>query len=554
MGHLKLILLQIILLLTHIVNGLDPLVETNVGLIKGIRADDGEYSMFLGIPYAKVDLDNPFGPSTPYPVFNDTFEAYDDSSKCPQFDETNKVVVGTLDCLHLNVHVPNSATTKNLLPVMVSIHAGGFMRGSGGKSQYGTKYLIRHDVLVVTFNYRPGLYGFMCLGTPEVPGNQGLKDQLIALRWVKANIKAFGGDPDRVTIVGESAGGRSVDFFLMAEDENLFNKAILQSGNSLSPLAPVTGETILENTELPIVLAGNLGFETEDFREAVSFLKTVDPTLLVGVAHNLGLVFNACVEEQLDGVEIYVPDYTINRKVPKVRITPILLGFNNNERYFVHSSKDNSYYNGLDYFGTFLKNYFTFNEEQLAEAEQLVRNFYIGDEELSVDVKQELADFDSDFTYVHPTQRRIAHYMSNGAQKIYQYMFSYDSARNHYKIANNVTVPGAIHADELGYLFDMNSLPDSPTPEDQLMIDRMTTMWTNFAKYGDPTPETSDLLPVKWEPITDSNWYYYNIDSDLTLERRPFNRRMTFLDLFFKMYGQYQNGYRITEDGINTVK
>ncbi|XP_022835133.1 bile salt-activated lipase-like [Spodoptera litura] len=128
-----------------------------------------------------------------------------------------------------------------------------------------------------------------------------------------------------------------------------------------------------------------------------------------------------------------------------------------------------------------------------------------------------------------------------GGRTVYRYVFSYSGNRNLLKILFNLNATGAIHADELGYLFDNVELfGEQVTSQDQLMIDRLTTLWTNFAKYGDPTPAMSDLLPVKWQPITKTSQPYLNLDSDLTLGARPFHDRMAFWDLFYKLYRNQQ--------------
>ncbi|KOB73567.1 Uncharacterized protein OBRU01_10551 [Operophtera brumata] len=223
---------------------IDPLVDTKLGLIRGLQSSNGQYSMFMGIPYATVEEGNPFG------GFDKVFEAYDDSAICPQVEEFNNTIVGSLDCLHLNVYVPNTASSQERLPVLVWIYGGGFSIGFSGRHLYGPGYLVRHDIILVTLNYRLGPYGFMCLDNPAVPGNQGLKDQRIALKWVKDNIEAFGGDANKITIFGESAGASSVDLHLYYQEERLFEQVIMQSGSALSPWA------VLEpDTSVPLALA-----------------------------------------------------------------------------------------------------------------------------------------------------------------------------------------------------------------------------------------------------------------------------------------------------------
>lgn len=126
------------------------------------------------------------------------------------------------DCLHLNVFTPSlpseppSETPQ--LPVMVWFHGGGFVTGSAQSSMYGAKHLVQEGVVVVTVNYRLGPLGFLCLPDVGIHGNMGLKDQRMSLAWVRENIKGFGGNPDNVTIFGQSAGGSSVHLHYLSEN------------------------------------------------------------------------------------------------------------------------------------------------------------------------------------------------------------------------------------------------------------------------------------------------------------------------------------------------
>ncbi|OTF69556.1 hypothetical protein BLA29_012012, partial [Euroglyphus maynei] len=136
------------------------------------------------------------------------------------------------DCLYLSVYRPELMPEKNQLPVMVWIHGGAFISGSIFDDIYNPSYMvIMGDVIVVTINYRLGPFGFLYDGTDNAPGNQGLYDQILALKWVKNNIGNFGGDPKRVTIFGESAGSMSISALILSPlTEGLFIRAILQSG------------------------------------------------------------------------------------------------------------------------------------------------------------------------------------------------------------------------------------------------------------------------------------------------------------------------------------
>ncbi|OWR53771.1 carboxyl/choline esterase CCE006a [Danaus plexippus plexippus] len=515
----------------------DPLVETKQGIIRGVRADAGDYSMFLGIPFGKVDENNPFGLATPYPKFEETFLADDESSICPQIEEFNKTIVGSLDCLHLNVYVPNVASSRNKLPVLVWIYGGGFQIGFSGRYLHGPQYLVRHDVIMVTLNYRLGPYGFMCLDTPEVPGNQGLKDQLLGLRWIKDNIESFGGDVNKITLMGESAGAVSVELHLWSQQEKLFNSVILQSGSVYSPWVIIDTDVTQA-----IRLAGRLGFDTDSTSEAISFLAKTDTRLVIAAASEMSMAFGVCVEKEFDNVESIITEHPRNSNVPMAKNIPILTGFNNKERMVSYLDQPDSYFANLDVFNSSLSAVLEYDEE-FHEMAALVRHFYIGDEEFSQDVKWELIDFSSDNSYIYPVHESIDKFLDNGAEKLYHYVFSYSGDRNFVKKRYNITENGAAHADEISFLFDMTYDPSIPTTEDQHIIDVMTTLWTNFVKYGNPTPETTELLPVKWLPVTKDSLNCLNIDTELSLQRNIYHERMSFWKLFFKTNQGKIKGY-----------
>lgn len=314
----------------------------------------------------------------------------------------------------------------------------------------------------------------MCLDTPEVPGNQGLKDQLRALRWVKENIDSFGGDVNKITIFGSSAGGVSVDYHLLSIQEKIFDKAITQSGTSLAPWAFIDSDRTL-----PIRIAEKLGVVINDSEQAVEYLSNLDPKTVVAASLDLSVTYRPCIEKEFEGIESFITVYPVNTPIPKVKDTPILIGYNNLEKLFEYANKLPEEYNE-DVFVNNLNLAFNAVDEKLVK---IVRNFYIGDEDVSIDVKYDLAEFDSDFTFIHPIHRSIPKYLENGG-KVFYYVFKYGGGRNYAKLRENITGPGAIHSDEKGYLFDMAVLPETPTVEDQAIIDKMTTMWTNFVKYG----------------------------------------------------------------------
>lgn len=212
-----------------------PIIETKNGQIRGnilsSRHENPFYS-FRGIPFAKPPI-NELRFKAPQPVepWNNTLYATEDGPLCPQ--AWKKPSDMSEDCLKLNVYttaLPNTFT-KYKKPVIVYIHGGGFYVGSGVSWDYGgPEYMMDRDVVFVTINYRLGALGFMSLGTSDCPGNAGFKDQVLALKWVRDNIELFGGDPDSVTIIGNSAGASSVTLHMISPmSKGLFHKAIVMS-------------------------------------------------------------------------------------------------------------------------------------------------------------------------------------------------------------------------------------------------------------------------------------------------------------------------------------
>lgn len=217
-------------------------VATEFGVVKG-RVEDGVRS-FLGIPYAAPPVGElRFGPPAPHPGWDEPREALQFGPGCPQIAEGAQDPSGDEDCLTLNVWVPDDDASH---PVMVWFHGGGFVRGSSCEPQFDGATLARSQgVVVVTLNYRLGALGWLAapeLATAGSSGNFGLRDQIAALAWVKANIASFGGDPARVTLFGESAGGSSVACLLGSPAaDGLYHAAIVQSGGDPSSL-PAPGD------------------------------------------------------------------------------------------------------------------------------------------------------------------------------------------------------------------------------------------------------------------------------------------------------------------------
>uniref|UniRef100_A0A1Y1LSP7 Carboxylic ester hydrolase n=1 Tax=Photinus pyralis TaxID=7054 RepID=A0A1Y1LSP7_PHOPY len=201
----------------------DPIVVIKSGKLRGKVEIDycgGKYYSFRGIPYAKPPIGNlRFKAPLPPDQWSGIRDAVKHQSECCCRDLMFNQIIGSEDCLYLNVYTPQiHCESMHLKPVMFWIHGGGFVRGSGNSDTYGPDFLITQDVVIVTINYRLGILGFLNFEDPslDVPGNAGLKDQVMGLKWVRENIANFGGDPSNVTIFGESAGAASVHLLMLS--------------------------------------------------------------------------------------------------------------------------------------------------------------------------------------------------------------------------------------------------------------------------------------------------------------------------------------------------
>ncbi len=231
------------------------------GIIRGSVTDDGAVHIYEGIPYAASPVgDLRFRPPQAVVAWDSVRDTTEFSPACMQNPRAPDSFYGpgaedvSEDCLFLNVWTA-AASPAEKQPVMVWIHGGGLRNGHGGRATYDGEALARRGVVLVTINYRLGPFGFLAhpllsaesvsLGGPDASGNQGLHDQIAALRWVQNNIGSFGGDPDRVTIFGESAGSWSVHFLQASPlAAGLFHGVIGESGTAWNtrPLRQATSE------------------------------------------------------------------------------------------------------------------------------------------------------------------------------------------------------------------------------------------------------------------------------------------------------------------------
>jgi carboxylesterase type B len=295
-------------------------VDTKNGRLEGEAR--GSYYAFEGIRYAEPPLgENRFEPPKPYSTkWEGVLPAKNIGSTCIQWDilqaTSEDKMSGDEDCLFLNVYKPTTLPTAEPLPVIVHIHGGGFMFGSG--AFYGPELIMKSGKFIyVSFNYRLGPLGFLSTKNELIPGNMGLKDQVIALKWVQENIQSFGGDKDSITLTGFSAGGAAVHLHYMSPlSTGLFHRGISHSGNALAPWV-LTENAVDKFT----ALAEKLNCSHENQKEVVKCLKSVPGTDIVRTIPKFGESIGPVYKHPLTPFGIVVEPAHVNAFISKTPIT-----------------------------------------------------------------------------------------------------------------------------------------------------------------------------------------------------------------------------------------
>ena len=518
----------------------DNMVEINTHsgpvLGKTIETDDKQklYS-FLGIPYAETPKGElRFQEPIMKKPWQDTFNATEFGANCVQtgllFGDDLGKQIGEEDCLFINVLTPRlpvqnlgrATPSSSLLPVMVFVHGGGFVIGSGNENP---ERLVKKGVIGVTFNYRLGAYGFLNLGNPFISGNQGLKDQLMAFLWVQRNIQDFGGDPTKVTIFGESAGGASVHLHQLSPlGRGLYRGIIVQSGSALSPwlklhhrnLAIETGKRFAREVGCDDI-DPQAELECLQEKEIEDLVVETNPDIAVMLENTLqGNSTDFSWLPSIDSIShnSFLPRHPINvMKSGQQKDIPMIIGAMENDGAFLVSLNWNNLETmnaNWSYFGP--NTLYGVPFEKVIPLQELnanvTRHFYLGTQDLSQDMKQELTDMYTDAMFVSATAKAIGLQSRSQNSPMFLYEITHQASRSVSEIIGALSGAenedfGASHADDLLYLFkDTLGFDDAIiTDEDKKVANVMTTLWTNFAKHQDPAPYHDDAIP-HWDEFT----------------------------------------------------
>lgn len=410
---------------------------------------------------------------------------------------THQIFAGSEDCLYLNVYTPDLKPASPL-SVMVFIHGGGYKSGAGDSDHYGPDFLMSHGVVVVTINYRLEVLGFLCLDTIEVPGNAGLKDQVAALKWVKTNIANFGGDPENITVFGESAGGASTSLHILSPmSKSLFKRAISMSGvhfcNWSVPFAA---------QKRAFILGKQLGLETNDPNVLLDFLQSVPVNQLIDVSPTVlsfedrnnnpfkMFPFTPVVEKDF-GEEHFITENPLEMlKAGKINDVDVLIGHTNKEtllgiNYFEQSLiKDYNRYPDLLVPRKLL---YECTADQILQLSEKIHDYYFDGKPIGIDTIKEFLTYCDHTSFVYDINLFISKLTPVSKSQKYMYTFSCFSRRNVYgKQGEKYGIQGASHLDDLMYLFyaNLHDVKLEKNTKEYELVQLVCTVFTNFAKYG----------------------------------------------------------------------
>ncbi|XP_063826902.1 esterase B1-like [Ostrinia nubilalis] len=535
------------------------LVKVNEGLLLGARlplsTGQGLYYSFKGIPYAEAPVGNlRFKDPRPVQPWIGIKQAIVHGPVCIQYNALLKSYIpGSEDCLYLNVYTPD-LTPEKPFPVMVFIHGGSFMAGSGNSLILGPDFIVQKNVVLVTLNYRLDALGFLKLDSKDVPGNAGLKDQNLALKWVHDNIAAFGGDPDEITLAGQSAGSASVFYHMMSPmSKGLFKRGIAMSGVPFCEWA-----VTYELTKRSFALGKLLGSDTTDPDEMLQFLQEqpaysiINKTPIVIPEENywqntrLKMTAFQPAPEKDFGQERFLLETPIET-LKRGNITPVDLFLGDTSLEYLYQLPD---INSSLVSYNLMRSLLIPREIILTGSPQLdfdaiadrISDKYFGQRDIDYSTLYEFLRYQSEEIFVYPARRFLKHLPAGN--KRYLYKFLIISERNRFaSLGEPYGIVGTGHSDDIEYIFDSRvakggfpvGFPVSVTSEIYRLINQTVTLYTNFVKYGNPTPDGS--LGAVWPEYDEDSKGYMKINSTLSADNDPDADAVAFWTSIFSEAG-----------------
>jgi len=486
-------------------------VETANGIVEGITVNGVQ--AFLGIPFAQPPVGDlrwrPPQPADSWDGVRQTTKFGPRAMQNPVFGDMVFRSDGTSeDCLYLNLWTPTTSPDEPL-PVLVYLYGGGFVAGDGSEPRYDGASMANRGIVSLTVNYRLNVFGFMAHPelTAEDPkgasGNYGLLDQQAALAWVKENITAFGGDPNRVTIAGESAGSISVSAHMVSLlSKGLFAGAIGESGSLLGTLAP---RSLADSEAAGVEFAASLG------AESLAELRAMPAEEILAATSQSPFRFGLT----LDGYFFNQEPAAVLAAGEQSRV-PLLAGWNSLE------AGPGMVLRGAE---PTVENYETAVRSVYADKADGLLEVYGVDHD--ADVTQAATDLAGDMFIGYGTWKWIDLHARTTDQPVYRYY--YTRPRPATRDGNTPTASGAAHAAEIEYA--MGNLATNEvyawSEDDYTVSETMQSYFANFINTGDPNGEG---LPV-WPAVEPSGpVQYMRIDVESGVETERHRERYLLLD------------------------
>ena len=511
-----------------------PMVKTAFGMVRGVTK--GDVSSFKSIPYAAPPVGmyrwRPPQPVTPWKEVRD---ATKDCADCPQRSWPGSTTTQSEDCLFLNVWAPATATKGSKLPVMVWIHGGGFTGGSGSGPGSAGDAFAKQGVILTTINYRLGRLGHFAFPAlseehpEEYKGSYAYMDQIAALKWIKDNISAFGGDPDNVTIFGFSAGGVSVHSLLtIPAAKGLFHKAISESGGGRDGV--LTGRPIRQEK-------ADVFYPVSAETIGINFARKhkIEHTDAAALAKLRSLSVEEIVDggqetDSSTGARIYSGPILDGKLVTETAESAYKAGRQANVPLIIGNCSAEI---GGAFVSTASSKEALFSLFGDLEAEAKAAFDPDGNKQFA----EVITKFNTDWVWGEPSRMTARAFVSKRSP-VFMYQFGYVPATMRERSRF-----GAGHGAEVSFVFNtLNArwgAPAEATPEEKELARIMNTYWTNFAKTGDPNGKG---LPV---------WPMYDIQKedilDIELDGKPVGKpdprkaRLNVIEKAFKMRDRIQS-------------
>jgi para-nitrobenzyl esterase len=490
-------------------------VNTDKGAVDGTRSADSKVRIFKGIPFAAPPVgDLRWKAPEPAASWDGIRKAVEFGPRCMQTDVFGDMVFRdkgpSEDCLYLNVWTPAN-TAEAHLPVMVWIYGGGFVAGATSEPRQDGENLARKGVVVVSMNYRLGIFGFFAL--PELAeesgdhasGNYGLLDQVAGLRWVRRNIAAFGGDPGNITIFGESAGSFSVSALMASPlSKDLIHKAIGESG---AFFGKTLGAKSLSESEQEDAKFARTSLGTDDL--AALRAKPADQ-LLASTKGPGAFRFGP----NIDGYFLPEPVPAIYASGKQAHV-PLLAGWNADE---------GSYHQIFEHEAPTVQNFRNWAHAHFGDGTDELLKLYPA--KTDEQAKRSAQDLAGDQFIAFSTWKWLQMQLQTGNSPVYRYKF--EDAPPPPADHSETESHGAYHSAEIEFVFEALPSKNLPwRPEDRKLSDMISSYWTNFARNGDPN---GDALP-KWPRYDkDGGYQVMHLKADSKAAPAQHMARYEFLD------------------------